>query len=103
MRSYLRSSIALLDATAEVRPTARDRSGGRQHLGALDAPARAARGRRGDGVLVDTYSATKDAPVRVDLDALWRKLGVALEAGCIRPDDAAPLAGLRCAIVAGPR
>jgi hypothetical protein len=54
-------------------------------------------------VLLDTYASMKDAPVQVDLPALWRKLGVALEAGRIRYDDDAPLANVRRAIVAGRR
>ncbi|HTV24257.1 MAG TPA: hypothetical protein VMG12_36445, partial [Polyangiaceae bacterium] len=54
-------------------------------------------------VLLDTYTAMKDAPVPVDLDGLWRKLGVALEGRKVRYDDAAPLASARRAIIAGRR
>lgn len=57
----------------------------------------------GGTVLIDTYASMKDAPVQVDLGALWRKLGVALEAGAIRYDDTAPLASVRRALVAGKR
>jgi hypothetical protein len=55
----------------------------------------------GESVLSDTYASMKDAPVQVDLDALWRKLGVVRDAGGIRYDDTAPLSGVRRAIVAG--
>jgi hypothetical protein len=55
----------------------------------------------GESALLDTYASMKDAPVQVDLGALWRKLGVVREAGGIRYDDAAPLAAVRRAIVAG--
>lgn len=65
-------------------------------LGAGDAAT-------GESVLLDTYESLKDAPVAIDLDALWRRLGVASEAGRIRYDDDAPLARVRRALVAGRR
>ena len=39
---------------------------------------------------------------RIDLDALWRDLGVRLEGATVATDDAAPLAAIRKVIVAGP-
>lgn len=39
---------------------------------------------------------------RIDLDALWRDLGVRLDGTTITTDDAAPLAAIRKTIVAGP-
>jgi hypothetical protein len=57
----------------------------------------------GGSVLLDTYASMKDAPLQVDLEALWRKLGVVREGGRVRFDDAAPLASVRRAIVAGKR
>jgi hypothetical protein len=49
-------------------------------------------------VLEDLYAAWKDKPVTVDLDALWKKLGVALKDGKVIYDDAAPDAAIRKAI-----
>jgi hypothetical protein len=52
-------------------------------------------------VLQDLYGAMKDAPVAVDLDALWRELGVSQERGQIRYSDTAPLAAIRKGLVLG--
>jgi len=43
-----------------------------------------------------------EAPVTIDLDAWWKRLGIRKEGGRIVFDDAAPLAALRRAITAGP-
>jgi hypothetical protein len=69
----------------------------------LERALRAGDAATGERVLLDTYTAMKDEPVSVDLDALWLRLGVALEAGAIRYDDGAPLAGVRRALVSGGR
>jgi hypothetical protein len=49
----------------------------------------------GTHVLSDLYAEMKDKPVRVDLDGLFRELGVAMRDGRIVFDDRAPLAALR--------
>lgn len=49
-------------------------------------------------VLEDLYAAWKDKPVSVDLEALWKKLGVALKDGKVVYDDKAPDAAIRKAI-----
>jgi hypothetical protein len=61
-------------------------------------------GDRATGVpaLAELYAKMKDRPVAVDLDALWRQLGVRLEGGEIRFDDQAPMAAIRRAITAAP-
>jgi hypothetical protein len=46
-------------------------------------------------VLEDLYAQWKDRPVNVDLDALWKKLGVALKDGKVIYDDTAPDAAIR--------
>jgi hypothetical protein len=69
----------------------------------LERALRAGDAATGEQVLLDTYASMKDAPVQVDLGALWRKLGVALAAGAIRYDDTAPLAGVRRVLVSGGR
>lgn len=52
----------------------------------------------GAPVLEDLYAAWKDKPVDVDLDALWKKLGVSLKDGKVVYDDKAPDAAIRKAI-----
>jgi hypothetical protein len=49
-------------------------------------------------VLEDLYAAWKDKPVNMDLDALWKKLGVSLVDGKVVYDDKAPDAAIRKAI-----
>jgi len=56
----------------------------------------------GETVLIDLYEQMKAAPVQVDLDDLWQRLGVAVTGQQISFDDAAPLAWLRRALTAGP-
>jgi hypothetical protein len=51
-------------------------------------------------VLSELYARMKDAPYPVDLDALWRRLGVRLEGHDVRFDDDAPLAAVRRALTA---
>jgi hypothetical protein len=56
----------------------------------------------GETVLIDLYEQMKAAPVEVDLDELWRRLGVAVTDQQVSFNDAAPLAWLRRALTAGP-
>jgi hypothetical protein len=51
-------------------------------------------------VLHDLYEQMKATPVTVDLDGLWKKLGVIEQNGHIVFDDSAPLAAVRRAITA---
>jgi hypothetical protein len=51
-------------------------------------------------VLHDLYEQMKATPVTVDLDGLWKKLGVKVANGHVVFDDTAPLAGIRKAITA---
>ncbi|MGH8630425.1 MAG: hypothetical protein ACREU7_06630 [Burkholderiales bacterium] len=53
-------------------------------------------------VLAELYARMKDRPVAVDLDSLWRQLGVQIAGGQVRFDEEAPLAAIRRAITAGP-
>jgi hypothetical protein len=52
----------------------------------------------GSTVLADLYKRMKDAPVDIDLDDLWRKLGIQVKNGEVTFDDNAPLAKIRKAI-----
>jgi hypothetical protein len=51
-------------------------------------------------VLQKLYSEWKDKPVNVDLDQLWRDLGVEKKGGSVVFHDDAPLAAIRKAITA---
>ena len=59
-------------------------------------------GDRATGVplLGELYARMKDEPSPVDLDALWRELGVRVTGAHVILDDAAPLAATRRAITA---
>jgi hypothetical protein len=54
----------------------------------------------GTHVLMNLYEEMKDKPVEVDLDSLWKQLGVKAENGKVTLVDDAPLAGVRRAITA---
>jgi hypothetical protein len=53
----------------------------------------------GTRVLTEMYEKWSDAPVEVDLNALWKELGVRRAGGEIEFDATAPLAGVRDAIM----
>ncbi len=52
----------------------------------------------GTSVLSDLYAKASKSPVRVDLDQLWRRLGIRSEQGGISFDGHAPLAAVRLKI-----
>ena len=52
-------------------------------------------------VLKDLHDELGPRPGAVNLDALWRQLGVQYRSGVITFDDSAPLAGIRTAITSG--
>jgi hypothetical protein len=56
----------------------------------------------GTHVLVQLYGSMRDAPKPVDLDGIWRKLGVVREGDSVRFDDHAPEADIRKAITQVP-
>jgi len=64
----------------------------------LDAGDRAT----GTHVLRDLYGKMGEAPMKVDLDDLWRRLGVVADGRDVRFDDRAPLAAVRRSITARP-
>jgi hypothetical protein len=53
-------------------------------------------------VLSDLYSKWKDAPVEVDLDSMWKQLGIVVQGKSVHLTDDAPLAAVRRAITAPP-
>jgi len=52
----------------------------------------------GGAVLADLYNRMKDAPVEVDLNDLWSKLGIQVTNGVVKFNDKAPQAKIRKAI-----
>jgi hypothetical protein len=67
----------------------------------LDRVLALADGATGTDVLVPQRRSWGRTPVRVDLGALWKSLGVATVGGKMTYDDAAPLAAVRKGILAG--
>jgi hypothetical protein len=55
----------------------------------------------GVAVLMPLYEKMKDTPVNVDLNDLWRQLGLEAQDKGVRYDDKAPLAKIRVAITQG--
>jgi hypothetical protein len=56
----------------------------------------------GTTVLADLYAAARDAPLDTELDSLWARLGVAVEAGTVRLRPDGPEARLREALTRAP-
>lgn len=56
----------------------------------------------GANVLMELYRQTRDKPSPVDLDQLWKKLGLSMDHGQVVFHDAAAGAAIRKAITAGP-
>jgi hypothetical protein len=54
----------------------------------------------GTTVLRDLYNEMRDKPAPVDLDQIWKKLGIAMKDGAVTFDDKAPEANIRKAITA---
>lgn len=54
----------------------------------------------GVSVLIPLYKKMKDSAAPVDLEDLWKKLGIAIEGKRVKFDDSAPLAAARKAITA---
>jgi hypothetical protein len=64
----------------------------------VDQVIAAGDGATGVPVLRELYDRMKDHPAPVDLDALWKRLGVSLRDGRVVFDESAPLAAVRRAI-----
>ena len=56
----------------------------------------------GTTVLRDLYNQMRDKPAPVDLDQIWKKLGIAMKDGAVTFDDKAPEANIRKAITMPP-
>ena len=111
-RIYWGGAMFALLADIEIRRRTQNRLGLPDALRAILAagnietssalPAVLEIGDRATGVplLGELYARTKDEPSPVDLDALWRELGVRVTGAHVILDDAAPLAATRRAITA---
>lgn len=67
----------------------------------IDRVIAAGDGATGVPVLREVYDRMKDRPAPVDLDVLWKRLGVEMHDGKVTFDDSAPLAAVRRAITTG--
>ena len=113
-RTYWGGGLFALLADVEIRRRTDNRHGLQDALRAIlavgnietsaELPAVLDIGDRATGVpvLAELYARMKDAPSPVDLDALWRELGVRTNDGGVTLDDAAPRAATRRAITAPP-
>jgi hypothetical protein len=110
-RTYWGGALFWLCADIEIHERTGNRKGIADALrgivasgGTVDASWRVERvvaaGDRATGVpvLAELYRRMKDRPAPVDLDDLWKRLGVSLRDGKIAFDDGAPLAKVRRAI-----
>ncbi|HEX3154267.1 MAG TPA: hypothetical protein VHV32_06550 [Candidatus Angelobacter sp.] len=57
----------------------------------------------GTAVLQDLYKEMRDKPDPIDLDQIWKKLGIAVNDGTVTFDDKAPEANIRKAITSPPK
>ncbi|MBX3220891.1 MAG: hypothetical protein KF795_10250 [Labilithrix sp.] len=110
-RTYWGGALFYLLADVEIRKRTQGRfglehalrailtaGGDNAHRWALDDAFDVGDRATGVPVLRELHRAMGTSPHPVDLDALWRELGVVRASGAIRFDDAAPLAAIRRAI-----
>ncbi|WP_260705427.1 gluzincin family metallopeptidase [Edaphobacter flagellatus] len=115
-RTYWGGALFCLAADVEIRKETKNRKGLQDALRAIveaggtidqDWPIERAFeiGDKATGtrVLTQMYAKWSDAPVRVDLDALWKELGVRRVGEGVELDATAPLAAVRDGIMRGSR
>jgi hypothetical protein len=115
-RTYWGGALFCLLADVRLREQTTNRYGLQQALRAIDRESGGITVERsilnvlqtgdaatGTHVLTDLYREMANQPVTPDLDALWKKLGLALVDGDTVFDDNAPLANIRRAILAPPK
>ena len=96
IRSRTENRVGLQHALRAIRKG----SGGMEGSFALSDALKMGDTAIGQPVLSELYGRMKDAPMDVDLDALWQQLGVRIEGRTVSYDDTAPLAAIRRAITA---
>jgi hypothetical protein len=111
-RTYWGGALFCLLADVELRERSANRRGLQHALrailahanmetdSALDPLLRIGDAATGLPVLTELYARMKDSPYPVDLEALWRRLGVRMEDQRIVFDETAPLAAVRRALTA---
>ena len=110
-RTYWGGALFCLRADVEMRRRSGNRRGLEHALRAIssaggtiekswdiDRVIAVGDGAVGAPVLRDLYDGMKDKPVTVDLEAIWKELGVIRKGRSITFDDSAPLAAVRKAI-----
>ncbi|HEY2857994.1 MAG TPA: hypothetical protein VGJ21_06230 [Terracidiphilus sp.] len=110
-RTYWGGAMFCLVADVSIRRETKNKKGLQDALRAVvaagltidrdrDISAALAIGDKATGthVLTQLYADWKDKPVTVDLDKMWRDLGVSFDGDAVRFDDKAPLAAVRKAI-----
>jgi hypothetical protein len=115
-RTYWGGALFCLVADVSIRRETKNKKGLQDALRAIveaggtidhewDLPKALAVGDKATGthVLMHLYDDWKDKPVTVDLDQIWRELGVSLEGDSVRFDDAATLAAVRKGITESQR
>jgi hypothetical protein len=115
-RTYWGGAMFCLVADVRIREQTHNRKGLQDALrGIVDAGGRinedwsieraftAGDKATGTTVLMDLYREMRDKPVTVDLDAIWRKLGIQRSGGGIELTSHAPEANIREAITKPPR
>ncbi len=113
-RTYWGGALYCLLADVEIHSRTKNKKGLRDALRAINAQANISTddlslerilkiGDKATGVTVlqDLYASMKDQPFPVDLDSLWRRLGLVGPTDVIRINDKAPLADVRKAIESG--
>ena len=113
-RTYWGGALFCLRADVEIRKRTGSRFGFEHALRAIvaaggtiekewkiDRAIEAGDKATGVPVLRELYDEMKDKPVAIDLDALWRELGVIRQGDTVTFDDRAPLATVRKAITTG--
>jgi hypothetical protein len=110
-RTYWGGALFCLVADVQIRERTRNRKGLEDALRGInrgggninedwDIRTTLAMGDKATGttVLRDLYNQMRDKPAPVDLDQLWKKLGISMKDGAVAFDDKAPEANIRKAI-----
>lgn len=99
LRQATDNRIGAQDALRDINR----RSGGNTSDWSVDQVMAAGDSATGTNVMTDLYAKMKNDPMPVDLEDLFRQLGVSERTGNIQFDDEAPLASIRRSITAAPK
>ena len=96
IREHTNNSKGLQDAMRGIL----DAGGNIEHEWPIERVLEAGDKAVGCTVLMVLYNQMKATPVETDLNDLWRRLGIEVDAGVVKYNDQAPLANIRKAITA---